>query len=85
MCTLNAMEASKSTLPPYQPPAEDQIIVWVEDGGKPVIRGIYDELYASTARHATYREFVNIVGEQAAATAVREYRMGLGGGPTGSA
>jgi len=71
------MESSKSTLPPY----DDQIIVWVEDAGKPFIQGIYDELYASTARHATYRKFVKLVGEQAAETAVRLYRMQ---GPTGS-
>jgi hypothetical protein len=75
------MESSKSTLPPYDPPGDDQIIVWVEDAGKPFIQGIYDELYASTARHATYRKFVKLVGEQAAETAVRLYRMQ---GPTGS-
>jgi hypothetical protein len=75
------MASSPSTLPPYEPPADDQIIVWVEDAGKPFIRGIFDELFASTARHATYREFVNIVGQQAAETAVRLYRMD---GPMGS-
>jgi hypothetical protein len=65
----------KSTLPPYLPPGDDQIIVWVEDAGKPFVRGIYDKLSATSARHATYREFVNIVGKQAAETAVRLYRM----------
>jgi hypothetical protein len=75
------MESNKSTLPPYEPPADDQIIVWVDDAGKPFIGGIYDELFASTARHATYREFVKIVGEQAAETAVRLYRVD---GATGS-
>ena len=69
------MDASESTLLPYEPPADDQIIVWVEDDGKPFIRAIFDELFATTARHATYREFVNIVGDQAAETAVRLYRM----------
>ena len=53
----------KSTLPPYEPPGDDQIIVWVEDAGKPFVRGIYDKLSASSARHATYREFVNIVAK----------------------
>ena len=70
------MGSRRSTLPPYEPPGDDQIIVWVEDAGKPFIRGIYDELFASTARHATYREFVTLVGEQAAETAVRLYRKG---------
>jgi hypothetical protein len=65
----------KSTLPPYLPPGDDQIIVWVEDAGKPFVRGIYDKLSAMSARHATYREFVNIAGKQAAETAVRLYRM----------
>lgn len=75
------MDSSKSTLPPYEPPADNQIIVWAEDAGKPFIQGIYDALFASTARHATYREFVTIVGKQAAETAVRLYRMD---GPMGS-
>jgi hypothetical protein len=68
------MDSSESTPSHYEPPADEQIIVWVEDGGKPLIRGIYDELFATTARHATYRNFVHIVGEQAAETAVRLYR-----------
>lgn len=44
-------------LPPiarYEPLGNDQIIVWVEQDGKPLVRGIYDELYASTARHVSY-------------------------------
>jgi hypothetical protein len=65
------------TNPPsgYEPPADDQIIVWVQDASKLFIRGIYDELYATSAEQATYREFVNLVGEQAAEMAVRQYRQ----------
>jgi hypothetical protein len=80
--TLEGMDSSESTLSPYERPGDDQIIVWVDNGGKPFIRGIYDELFASTAHHATYREFVSIVGKQAAEAAVRRYRME---GPAGSA
>jgi hypothetical protein len=75
------MKSGKSILPPYEPPGDDQIIVWVEDARKPFIQGIYDKLSATTAQHATYRKFVSIVGERAAETAVRLYRMD---GPTGS-
>lgn len=64
-----------SSLPPYEPPADEQIIVWVEDRGKPFIQGIYNELFSTTARGATYRQFVNLVGQQAAETAVRLYRI----------
>lgn len=69
------MDSNDSILSRYEPPSDDQIIVWIEDGGKPVVQGIYDELFVSTAQHATYREFVNIVGEQVAETAVRLYQM----------
>ena len=69
------MRSAESTRPPYEPPRDDQIIVWDDDGSKPSIRGIYDQLYATTGRHATYREFRNIVGKHAAETAVRLYRM----------
>jgi hypothetical protein len=70
------MGTSKSTLRPYEPPADHQTIVWVEDEGtkgKPFIHDIYDELFRTTARHARYPEFVKIVGKYAAETAVRLY------------
>ena len=52
---------SKSALSSYEPPAEDETIVWiVDDHGDVYIRGIYDDLYATTASHGTYREFVNM-------------------------
>ena len=68
---IQGMHSGQSTRSRFDPPGEDQIIVWVDDRGTPVIRGIYDALFASTAHHATYREFVRLVGEQAAETAVR--------------
>jgi len=62
-------------LHPNEPPAYSQVIVWAEDRGKPFLRGIYDQVFLTTARHATYREFVTLYGKQAAETAVRLYRM----------
>jgi hypothetical protein len=75
--SLDGMDSSKSTLSPYELPADEQIIVWVEDAGKPFIRGMYDEVLAATAKHATYRAFVKMVGEQAGGNAVRHYRRVL--------
>jgi hypothetical protein len=69
------MDSNESSLPLYERPADDQIIVRVEDRGKPFIQGIYGELFVTTARDATYRDFVTLVGKRAAETAVRLYRM----------
>src|ERR671913_1906648 len=46
-------------LPPYEPPRDDQIIVWKEDGGKPHVVAIFDAIFASTSvmEHDTYPVF----------------------------
>jgi hypothetical protein len=64
-------------LPPYEPPPDEAIIVWVEDQGKPFVLGIFDELIAPSpdTRHNSYQEFVQLVGPAYAETAVRLYRM----------
>jgi hypothetical protein len=63
--------------PPYEPPGEEQIIVWEEDRGKPFVLAILDEVTQPSpeSRHNTYKEFVQLVGSTYAETAVRLYQM----------
>jgi hypothetical protein len=62
---------------PYEPPRDDQIIVWKEEEGKPFVFAIFDEIFCSTEdmEHDTYRDFVQKVGPVFAEVAIRLYRM----------
>ena len=64
-------------LPPYEPPGDEQLIVWVEDRGKPLVLAVFDQLIQQSAetRHNSYKEFVELVGAAYAETAVRLYQM----------
>ena len=61
------------SLSPYEPPADDKIIVWGEVDGKPKASTMSCSRVRGGMR--TYREFVNVVGEQVAQTAVQQYRI----------
>jgi hypothetical protein len=63
--------------PPYEPPGDQQIIVWVEDQSKPFILVIFEEVIEPSPdrRHNTYKELVELVGPAYAETAVRLYQM----------
>jgi hypothetical protein len=66
---------------PYEPPADDQIVVWTDDAGTPVVLALFDltEDPNADAHRDTYRGFVERVGRDAADAAIRLYRMNLTG------
>ena len=61
---------------PYEPPADKQIITWIEDQGRPVILAIFDEMIepSNTTQRDTYKAFVQRFGSRAAEMAVRLYQ-----------
>jgi hypothetical protein len=65
------------TLQPYLPPADEQVIVWVEDQGTPVVLAICDKSVSqgSTTERYTYQAFIQRFGPRVAETAVQLYRM----------
>ena len=76
---MSDQESQQPPRSPYQPPGDDQIIVWIEDEGKPFVLAIYDRIDEPSAetQRDTYRGFVERVGPVAAEVAIRLYRMEL--------
>jgi hypothetical protein len=52
---------------------DEQIIVWVENQGRPVVLAIFDEMVEASAQRDTYKAFVQRFGPRVAETAVRVY------------
>jgi hypothetical protein len=77
MATRKTTQNTSPAFPPYQPPTDEQIIVWEEDRGKPFVLAILDEVIQPSpeSRHNTYKEFVQLVGPTYAEAAVRLYQM----------
>jgi hypothetical protein len=71
-----AQRESQQALPPYQPPRDDEIVVWVEDEGKPFVLAIYDEILkpSSETQRDTYKGFVQRFGAHVAETALRLFQ-----------
>jgi hypothetical protein len=77
MATRKTTPNTSPAFPAYEPPGEEEIIVWEEDRGKPFVLAILDEVIqpSSESRHNTYKEFVQLVGPTYAETALRLYHM----------
>jgi hypothetical protein len=62
----------------YEPPRDDQIIVWVEEKGEPFVLAIFDEISeprpSSISQRDTYQGFVQRFGPRVGERAVRLYQ-----------
>jgi hypothetical protein len=61
----------------YYPPADEQIVVWADDQGAPMVHAIFDKIIepSSATERYSYQAFVREFGPRAAEAAVQLYRM----------